>query len=536
MAGLTPDSNPRGSKRGACDRCRGQKLRCLRQDQSQDSPQAKCVRCSKAGATCSFGIPKRAGRPPGSTASSSQEWRGDGGGKAEKGRMVSRPTVNTSRDSRSFANKANGGQEHRRTGGWASGRLSEDNTADQDSEADTEDTTPLQALSPSSLDDTSGVLAEVSLDFPAFAASSTTNLPWPDDTLPPFYNNNTNDDDDDDAGGASGLEPFGPEYSWAFNHYQAPSMGLHIPTAPSIHNDDKSSDVSLNPYGTPAQTCSATTHLSAASDEAMDLDVPSRTTHPPTAPFPTSNALPPSPRPHHRHTPSLSSATPPSTSLHLPFDDETLHPHERQHRRMQSLSTLAMDLYAQLVAHDSPPPPPPPAFHAHLVGTVLHSSSTFLHLLTSFPAATDLPTVLQLLTCYIRITHLYALMLGRLLDYLLTLPAAPPPVFPGMTVGGFSLDRFGTFQVKLLVQISVHVLGEIEGVLGVPEGVRVLGAGGEQAEGRGGEKGTGVLEASVSGGFVEGLIREGAGRRGGRGKLREQLERLGEVLKRGVEF
>jgi hypothetical protein len=43
----------------ACDRCRGQKLRCFR---SQDS-QATCNRCERAGTTCSVDSSVRMGRP-----------------------------------------------------------------------------------------------------------------------------------------------------------------------------------------------------------------------------------------------------------------------------------------------------------------------------------------------------------------------------------------------------------------------------------------------------------------------------------------
>lgn len=59
-------SNPAGSLRQACDRCHTRKERCIRDDQSQDSAQATCVRCFKAGSTCSYTVAKRTGRPLGS--------------------------------------------------------------------------------------------------------------------------------------------------------------------------------------------------------------------------------------------------------------------------------------------------------------------------------------------------------------------------------------------------------------------------------------------------------------------------------------
>jgi hypothetical protein len=50
------------SRRSACDRCRAHKLRCLRDNTTNDALQP-CQRCSKAGAACSTGAPLRSGRP-----------------------------------------------------------------------------------------------------------------------------------------------------------------------------------------------------------------------------------------------------------------------------------------------------------------------------------------------------------------------------------------------------------------------------------------------------------------------------------------
>ena len=123
------------------------------------------------------------------------------------------------------------------------------------------------------------------------------------------------------------------------------------------------------------------------------------------------------------------------------------------------------------------------------------------------PPPTDMTIVLQLLTCYIRIVRLHSIMYKSMIDYTLAFPAAAsphmaaiPPVFPGLQIGGVSLDAFGTLQVVLLLQIAVHVLGEIEVALGLPKEYRV---------GRWERGGRGVLEASVSSGFVKCLMREG---------------------------
>ena len=148
----------------------------------------------------------------------------------------------------------------------------------------------------------------------------------------------------------------------------------------------------------------------------------------------------------------------------------------------------------------------------------------------SRPSSADMTTVFQLLTCYIRIIHLHSILYARILDHLLTsLPSRrhnnrnksatpqqqpqqqqqqqqqkpqghqPPPIFPGMQVDGVSLDEFSVFQIKMILQINTHVLGEIEMALGLPDEFRISG----RPPGT-----TGVLETSVSVQFIEATMRE----------------------------
>ena len=118
------------------------------------------------------------------------------------------------------------------------------------------------------------------------------------------------------------------------------------------------------------------------------------------------------------------------------------------------------------------------------------------------PAPADMATTLQLLTCCIRIIHLHSILYSKSLAYLDALPAGshqPPPIFPGIRVGGVALDGFGGFQMKLLLQISTHMLGEIEMALGLPNGYRIS----KKNEGV-----CGILENSVSVAFIEMTMRE----------------------------
>ena len=73
-------------RRFACDRCRGQKLRCLRDDVNQDS----CKRCCRAKVVCVSSSPLRMGRPA-RAAESTAAGRRSGGRKQEK--QVSLPSA-----------------------------------------------------------------------------------------------------------------------------------------------------------------------------------------------------------------------------------------------------------------------------------------------------------------------------------------------------------------------------------------------------------------------------------------------------------
>ena len=603
-------TKPQPSKRGACDRCRGQKLRCLRDDQSQDGSQTPCLRCAKAGATCSYGIAKRAGRPPASHVShahapSSQQQRKESRRERtkESGR-ASKPVLNTNGHQLTsfFDPQADGELFRYGADGPASGRLLQENTQstpNQETEEETEtlETSPVDELSPDPLYDPISHLAGADHHFAAYSGSSNATLSWPDENLSAFYNNN--------AGQALSLEPFGPKYSWAFHTYHAHPMDIQMPAALAMNSDAQPKDTGASSYGTPPQTYPTNAQMSVASDEVMDIDFPNRSAlSEPFSPMKAVQARPELVRDRDRNRASENEGGD-------NFDDGTLSINEIQHRRMQQLSELAMDLFAQLAANDPENDrqrasnATATVFQDQLVGSVLKSSNTFLSLLTSFstpttpstptfphapptspimqndspcsssysrasasastsdqddstmdepgqnahcklpngsfddskpPPPTDMTTVLQLLTCYLRIIHLHSIMHIRLLDYLLAFfphtnrHGVPiPPVFPGMQIGGVSLDRFGPFQVKLLLQISIHVLGEIELALGLPEEF-MIGKIKRKREGRG------LLEASVSGGFVKRLMKEEAWRGKKVDFVRERLGNLKRVLKGAIDI
>lgn len=600
----TPPLSLAENKRGACDRCRGQKLRCRREDTKQNPPQGTCVRCFKAGAICSFGVAKRAGRTPVFNTSFPQGRKRDRGGKPQIGAAASRPTVSASGRAGFPYSEAGAYHDQRGTGDRGGSRVFEEYIADQESEREAEDTTLVHTMNLPSLHETSNVFGGVSTGF-----LSTATLPWFDETVP---SSSTNDAEED-----SSLESSNSKYSWAFHNHRVQQMDIQGSTILLDNDGGQFRNMDVNAYGLHANT-----QKSGAPDETMDLDL--LLTGANEALFNPTNALDSQPLQlgdQDREWARLAASSGISstndsefykdlTDAEITLGQKTLSIHEIQHQRIQELSILAADLYAQLTTNDPEDHRPrsdttATSFQDQLVGSVLKSSNTFLTLLSSFsrpatsssssppppppppypptssshptrdcsesdtspsasaldidvhatgervqhslgkfpasssenmkpPPQIDTATVLQVLTCHIRIIHLHGIMHARILDYLFPFlqsnaqhVSPVPPVFPDMQVGGVSLDRFGMFQVKLLLQISVHVLGEIESTLGLPKEFRV----GKSEGGR-----IGVLGASVSGDFVRCLMSEGAWRGRKVESVKEQLGNLRGVLKSVINF
>ncbi|KAL8703498.1 MAG: hypothetical protein Q9201_003308 [Fulgogasparrea decipioides] len=125
----------------------------------------------------------------------------------------------------------------------------------------------------------------------------------------------------------------------------------------------------------------------------------------------------------------------------------------------------------------------------------------------------------------------------------------PAPLFPGLCLNGVCLDNFANFQIKFLLQITAHTLGEIECMLGLPEGYRVSrrdstfgangAANGIAEDGYQGRRG--ILDTGcVSKGFIE-MTMESTGTGTGTGtgsgvgdklmSIRDHLVKLRKLLK-----
>ena len=412
-----------------------------------------------------------------------------------------------------------------------------------------------RSSNPSSMCESSNISnVEPLLFSAAYLATSNANLPWADEGITAFY----------DGGDPSDLEPFGPEYTWPFPQTQTRTQDMEnrIPDPSPTRKDRQAQDTGINENNTmlshirrsnlerALSPCLATGRTmdsgSADSFESFSIQELHGKAQDTEMEAPTN----------------LGIFTPKSASLkdfvdkgELPFDN-SFSVDEAQHRRMQELSDLGMNLYSQLNANGDTFGSP--GLQSHFVGTVINSSATFLALLTSFypltqstmkrsvfgtsdgrgspseasefgdfttdgrgqshpwnrsvassacqddskPVPADMTTIFALLTCYIRIIHLHSILYSRIYDHLTASPrkgASVPPVFPGLQVGGMPLDDFGNFQVKLLLQISTHILGEIEMTLGLPDGYRISKKSCQSL---------GILETSVSLQFIEMTMRE----------------------------
>ncbi|OBT88220.1 hypothetical protein VE02_02420 [Pseudogymnoascus sp. 03VT05] len=102
-------------------------------------------------------------------------------------------------------------------------------------------------------------------------------------------------------------------------------------------------------------------------------------------------------------------------------------------------------------------------------GLELDLSST-----SSPPSHCDVPTTFSLLTCYISLVRIFRTIFSCIYISLLPLPPptwnALPPIFPGLQLAGFAMERQIGMQIRILLQVSEDMLGKIEGMLGVGAG------------------------------------------------------------------
>lgn len=90
------------------------------------------------------------------------------------------------------------------------------------------------------------------------------------------------------------------------------------------------------------------------------------------------------------------------------------------------------------------------------------------------PAHCDVPTTFSLLTCYISLVRIFRTIFSCIYVSLLPLPPPTwnslPPIFPGLQLAGFAMERQVGMQVQILLQVSEDMLQRIERMLGVGAG------------------------------------------------------------------
>ncbi|KAF7169925.1 hypothetical protein CNMCM5623_002476 [Aspergillus felis] len=86
----------------------------------------------------------------------------------------------------------------------------------------------------------------------------------------------------------------------------------------------------------------------------------------------------------------------------------------------------------------------------------------------------DMPTTLTILTCYTWLLQAYDTIFTQIYSALsiragITSPSSIPSVLPGLQFGGFDLDEHRGLQIEMLIQLSSRMLDRIEQKLGIAE-------------------------------------------------------------------
>ncbi|OCL07505.1 hypothetical protein AOQ84DRAFT_408842 [Glonium stellatum] len=144
----------------------------------------------------------------------------------------------------------------------------------------------------------------------------------------------------------------------------------------------------------------------------------------------------------------------------------------------------------------------------------------------------DIPTVLLMVTCYVHIIHLYDLLFMGIYRSLLTIPAtwAPPLLYmPRLQPSGPSTHN-GNLQIPILIQAATHLLDRIERVLGLPQESRLYGSEGQYR---------GLLSDGDVGEMVKTMlqleeIESGRNGRGGLKTLRESIKKITQLLRSSI--
>lgn len=134
------------------------------------------------------------------------------------------------------------------------------------------------------------------------------------------------------------------------------------------------------------------------------------------------------------------------------------------------------------------------------------------------------PGLLLILSCYQQFIRMYSIIFSKSYDAfpVHTLPGFPPSLnaLPGIRYSEFPVDS-GNLQAMILIQITLHLVGHMEKVLGLPREFRVQEVGGEYDGLLSSEAGLRLLRMVVGDVNAEGDIGNTYGGSSGRGDWKE---------------
>ncbi|KAH8728890.1 hypothetical protein GQ44DRAFT_818675 [Phaeosphaeriaceae sp. PMI808] len=170
-------------------------------------------------------------------------------------------------------------------------------------------------------------------------------------------------------------------------------------------------------------------------------------------------------------------------------------PNQDVGKTMQQLAEMGLEFHSQILKYQGNNNDEQPL---DLISEVLRSSTNYLNALLSLDASSlyirsngidagggdeqkrqtpplDMPTAFQVLIPYVRLVQLHNILYETTLCRLVESNASPAlcTEFPDIWVGGVYINASGFFRRRLLLQMNVHFLSEIECVLELPHEARI---------------------------------------------------------------
>lgn len=393
-------------KRAACDRCHGQKMRCIR-----EPTKSSCHRCLAAGALCVFSMARKAGRPP----TRHQGMKDTSGGwrlaSSNRGEQQNQQQQRRRRQQQQKKHQ----HQHRRPY--------------SDSLGGSRD-----------LQENDGTLEGTDDAQPSFEAMLLDAVTDDSETLIPLFSNS-------------------------------------LPTIPGLGtwDDGDTSRTYVEGASHPLPTDSNRQQVDSMTDQPVIRDSPLLVTE----------------------------CSQPGTGT-KPIECELIVP-PIAGSVIQQLCALSVKLASQiksLSSIDSDTANDPMPRLEQLAANVIESSVELHRILSEArsmlealdgldPILSDTAMILQVLSAYIRLTQLHYALYQEMNFALMKLSDCPSHefspsdifvLFPMLHIGGVSLSSYYRFQLKFVLQICVHHLGETEALLGLPADLCV---GGRMLQGEG---------------------------------------------------